>query len=99
VGAPNETVAAIPPPPAMSFRAAWNSAATSSETGSSRMSANAAVVGSVGRASGDEPHPAISIAIATVIAIPARYERLRLIPVIGILGWQGTWPPNGLTDG
>jgi hypothetical protein len=36
-------VADIPPLPAMSLRAAWNSAATCSETGSSRMSANAAV--------------------------------------------------------
>ncbi|HEU4527582.1 MAG TPA: hypothetical protein VFT80_06625 [Actinomycetota bacterium] len=37
------TVAAIPAPPAMSFKIAWNSAAARSETGSSPMSANAAV--------------------------------------------------------
>jgi hypothetical protein len=36
-------------------------------------------VGSVGRASGEEAHPAISIAIATVIAIRGGYERLGLI--------------------
>jgi hypothetical protein len=39
--------------------------------------------GFVGRASGEEPHPAISIAIATVIAIRGRYERLGLILVMG----------------
>lgn len=40
-------------------------------------------VGSVGRASGEEAHPAISIAIATVIAIRGGYERLGLILVMG----------------
>src|SRR5215212_1031336 len=40
-------------------------------------------VGSVGCASGEEPHPAISIAIATVIAIRRRCERLGLILVMG----------------
>jgi len=38
-------------------------------------------VGSVGPASGEEPHPAISIAIATVIATQEGYERLGLILV------------------
>jgi hypothetical protein len=45
--------------------------------------ASAFEAGSVGRASGEEPHPAISIAIATVIAIRGRYERLGLILVMG----------------
>src|SRR5215210_5493974 len=40
-------------------------------------------VGSVGPASGEEPNPAISIAIATVIAIRRGYERLGLILVMG----------------
>jgi hypothetical protein len=40
-------------------------------------------VGSVGRASDEEPHPVISIAVATAIAIRGGYERLGLILVIG----------------
>jgi hypothetical protein len=40
-------------------------------------------VGSVGRASGEEAHPATSIAIATAIAIRGGYERLGLILVMG----------------
>ena len=40
-------------------------------------------VGSVGPASGEDPHPAISIAIATAIAIRGGYERLGLILVLG----------------
>src|SRR5215218_4401403 len=45
--------------------------------------ASTSEAGSVGCASGDEPHPAISIAIATAIAIRRRYERLGLILVVG----------------
>jgi|SRR5215208_1504033 len=41
------------------------------------------VLGSVGPASGEEPHPAISIAIAPAIAMRRRYERLGLILVRG----------------
>jgi len=40
-------------------------------------------LGSVGPASGEEPHPAISIAIATAIPIRRRWERLGLILVMG----------------
>src|SRR5919106_5287251 len=40
-------------------------------------------LGSVGPASGDEPHPAISIAIATAIAIRRRCERIGLISTWG----------------
>src|SRR3954463_8677169 len=40
-------------------------------------------VGSVGPASGEEPHPAINIAIATVVAIREGYERLGRILVMG----------------
>ena len=69
------TVAAIPPPPAISLRAAWNLAASSAETGSSLMSANSAVgrvslwsLGEgdavvrvvVGLSESPEPHPARS---------------------------------------
>src|SRR5215211_2872378 len=40
-------------------------------------------LGSFGSASGEEPHPAISIAIATAIPIRRRSERLGLILVVG----------------
>jgi hypothetical protein len=40
-------------------------------------------LGSAGPASGEEPHPASSIAIATAVAIAGRYKRLRLILVMG----------------
>ncbi len=40
-------------------------------------------VGSVGRASGEEVHPATSIAIATAIAIRGECERVALILVMG----------------
>lgn len=53
------TVAVIPPPPAplaASLRIAWNTAAASSETGSSRMSANAAVGKAAARSLGDQRH-------------------------------------------
>jgi hypothetical protein len=40
-------------------------------------------LGSVGPASEEEPHPAISIAIATAIAIRRRYECLGLILAMG----------------
>jgi len=47
------------------------------------VAASALGVGSVGPASGEEPHPAISIAVASVIAIRGGYERLGLILVMG----------------
>jgi hypothetical protein len=46
--------------------------------------ASSFVLGSFGAASGEEPHPAISIAIdATVIAIRRGHDRLGLILVMG----------------
>src|SRR5215203_5563257 len=47
--------------------------------------------GSVGPASEEEAHPAISIAIATAIAIQGRYERLGLILVMGRVSRSCTW--------
>ena len=59
---------------------------TSGETGRGlgAVAASSTVgAGSVGRASGEEPHPAISIGTATAIAIERGTERLGLILDMG----------------